>query len=219
MKTLVTAGKRNRYCLQKTMKYPVKKSLGTLAVITLIVAATGLLLPEYLVIPVQGAKISDWNSRSFWFHPWGRSGVHKGIDIFAKEGTAAIASCSGLVVFAGSIRDGGNCVSILGPKWRIHYYAHLKSIEVKVGDMVSQGREIGSVGATGNAVGKPPHLHYSIISQIPYIWRFKFERFGFDRMFYLNPDEKIRKSTPIPRRISPFDQAHDIDRSGYLWEC
>ncbi len=176
-----------------TMKqYPVRKVLCIPAAIALIVAASGFMLPERLVIPVRCASVSDWNAKAFWAHPWGRSGVHKGIDIFAGEGTQVISACSGLVVFTGSIRDGGNVVSILGPKWRIHYYAHLKSIKVKGGEMVSRGKEIGTIGTTGNAAGKPPHLHYSIITQIPYLWRFRFEKFGFDRMFYLSPDERLR---------------------------
>ena len=40
-------------------------------------------LPEWPQIPVAGASARDWNPRTFWFEPWGRSGVHKGIDIFA----------------------------------------------------------------------------------------------------------------------------------------
>lgn len=186
------------------MKFSFKYCFGALAAIAVTIVVIGLTLPEHLVIPVQGAKISDWNPRSFWFHPWGKSGVHKGIDIFAREGTPVIASCSGFVVFAGVIVDGGNVVSILGPKWRIHYYAHLKTIKAKGGDIVPQGSEIGTVGTTGNAAGKPPHLHYSIISQIPYIWRYKSEKFGFERMFYLNPDEKLNDSRIEKNRITGY---------------
>lgn len=159
--------------------------------VALTVAITGLLLPETLSIPVKGATPADWNSKTFWSRPWGRSGVHRGIDIFAKEGTAVVSSSPGIVVYAGTLRDGGNTVAILGPKWRIHYYAHLKSSSVLSGQFIPQGREIGTVGTTGNAVGKPPHLHYSIITQIPYPWRFKAERFGFDRMLYLDPHELL----------------------------
>lgn len=166
----------------------------TVAGIALAVTIAGLLVPEKLVIPVKGATTADWNARTFWFRPWGRSGVHRGIDIFAKEGTVVMSSSPGIVVFAGTLRDGGNAVAVLGPKWRIHYYAHLKSTKVLNGQFVTQGREIGTVGTTGNAVGKAPHLHYAIITQIPYVWRYKVERFGFDRMFYLDPIERLSAS-------------------------
>ncbi|HCE67978.1 MAG TPA: hypothetical protein DER40_10790 [Geobacter sp.] len=162
-----------------------------LAGLALTVTIAGLSLPEALTIPVRAATPADWNSKTFWFRPWGKSGVHRGIDIFAREGTAVTASCSGIVLFTGSLRDGGNVVTLLGPKWRIHYYAHLKSAGVSDWQRVRRGMKIGEVGATGNALGKPPHLHYAIITQIPYPWRYRMERFGFDRMFYLDPLERL----------------------------
>jgi murein DD-endopeptidase MepM/ murein hydrolase activator NlpD len=161
----------------------------------LAILVAGLLLPERLVIPVAGATRADWNARTFWFRPWGRSGVHRGIDIFARQGTPVVAASSGVVLYAGTLRDGGNVVAILGPTWRVHYYAHLRSSSVTGGQFVGQGAEIGTVGATGNAVGKPSHLHYAIITQLPYVWRYRLERFGFDRMWYLNPHELLGAGT------------------------
>jgi murein DD-endopeptidase MepM/ murein hydrolase activator NlpD len=172
----------------------MKKLLIIFTALVLIVLVVGFSLPENLIIPVQGATKADWNPKSFWFQPWGKSGVHRGIDIFANEGVPVVAASSGIVVDAGQTPDGGNVISVLGPKWRIHYYAHLKTLKVKSGDIVSQGMLIGRAGSTGNAAGKAPHLHYSIISQIPHVWLYKNDRFGFDRMFYLNPDELLRKN-------------------------
>jgi murein DD-endopeptidase MepM/ murein hydrolase activator NlpD len=180
------------------MKLPLKKSSFLVAcILVVLVIAGGFLLPEEFIVPVKGATSADWNSRSFWFSPWGKSGVHKGIDIFAKEGTPVIAACSGLVVNAGSTPGGGNVVSVLDPKWRVHYYAHLKTIKVTNGEFIRQGEEVGAVGTTGNAVGKAPHLHYAIITQIPYVWKYKMEKYGFDRMFFLNPDGKLPHRTGI----------------------
>lgn len=173
------------------MKFKWKKSVFVAVTLAIIFLGGGLLLPEKIIIPVKGATKSDWNLKSFWFSPWGKSGVHKGIDIFAKEGTPVIAACSGLVVSAESNRDGGNVISILGPKWRVHYYAHLKTLKVVSGDIVRQGAEIGTVGSTGNAVGKAPHLHYAIITQIPYVWNYRADKYGSDRMFFLNPHDKL----------------------------
>lgn len=169
-----------------------RKSLAlTIAATALCITIAGLLLPEKLVIPVQGATPADWNSKTFWHRPWGRSGVHRGIDIFAREGREVVAASSGVVLFAGILRDGGNVVAILGPKWRVHYYAHLATQKTATWHWVNRGEAIGTVGATGNAVGKPPHLHYAVITQIPYVWRYRPERFGFDRMFYLDPGERL----------------------------
>jgi murein DD-endopeptidase MepM/ murein hydrolase activator NlpD len=168
-----------------------KTGMMFLFIFLVLVLAAGFLLPERLIIPVRGATPVDWNHSSFWYRPWGKSGVHRGIDIFAHEGREVVASCSGFVICADTIPDGGNVVAVLGPKWRVHYYAHLEKIKALTGRFVAQGEVIGTVGATGNAAGKPPHLHYAIITQIPYLWRYRPERFGIDRMFYLNPHELL----------------------------
>lgn len=167
------------------LKITLLKTIAFLAVISLL----GFLTPEQGIIPVKNATAKDWNKNSFWYTPWGNSGVHKGVDIFAKQGTPVLASTSGLVIFTGNIAMGGNVVAILGPKWRIHYYAHLKHGDAHIFDWASVGSEIGAVGNTGNAIGKPAHLHYSVLSLIPYLWRFSITVQGWKKMFYINPTE------------------------------
>ena len=157
----------------------------------LILFLSVLILPENLQVPVQGATSADWNHNTFWYEPWGPSGVHKGIDIFGVENTPVIAATSGLVVFVGEIKLGGRVVAVLGPKWRIHYYAHLNSTDVGFGRWLVAGKPLGSLGDTGNAAGKQPHVHYSIISLIPLPWLMTGESQGWKRMFYLNPHEKL----------------------------
>jgi peptidoglycan LD-endopeptidase LytH len=148
----------------------------------------GLLLPENAMIPVTDATPKDWHPNSFWYEPWGTSGTHKGIDIFARTGQPVCAAVSGLVLFRGQIAKGGNVVLMLGPKWRLHYYAHLQEITYESGLWISRGEQLGSVGSTGNAQGKPPHLHYSVLSLLPMPWRFSGKKTqGWKLMFFINP--------------------------------
>ncbi|NTX26657.1 M23 family metallopeptidase [Burkholderia pyrrocinia] len=163
----------------------LKKLLGLLSM--LLVA--GFLVPEHPRIPVQGASSRDWNPHSFWAEPWGKSGVHKGIDIFARKGTPVRASVPGVVLYRGQFGIGGNVIAILGPKWRIHYYAHLE--ESHAGMLVAKGQAIGAVGTTGDALGKPPHLHYSVISLIPLPWRMTGGPQGWKKMFFLDPGDLL----------------------------
>ena len=151
-----------------------------------------LFLEQDILIPVQDASSYDWNRNSFWCESWGESGVHKGIDIFAHKGTAALAAVSGLVIYRDELKRGGKVVTILGPKLQLHYYAHLDSVGVRFGQWVSRGQKVGEVGNTGNANGKPTHLHYSIMSLIPDPTRYSSQTQGWKRMFYLNPDELLR---------------------------
>jgi peptidoglycan LD-endopeptidase LytH len=149
--------------------------------------ALGLLLPARGVIPVQNATSKDWNKYSYWYFPWGKSGVHKGIDIFAKQGTPVLSSVTGIVLFKGNIKLGGNVVAVIGPKWRLYYYAHLQGTDAHVLEWVNSGERIGTVGTTGNAAGKPAHLHFSIITLIPNPAEITTETQGWKRMFYVNP--------------------------------
>jgi peptidoglycan LD-endopeptidase LytH len=157
----------------------------------LLILLVGFVIPQNLRMPVKGADKSSYNRQSFWFFPWGKSGTHKGVDIFAKAGTEVASSTSGLVIYRGNVRLGGNVVLVLGPKWRVHYYAHLETIETSIFGWVDSKTKIGTVGTTGNAKGKQPHLHYSIISIVPLPWRMDNSKQGWKKMFYLNPIEYL----------------------------
>ena len=158
-------------------------------IILVLIVATGLLLPQNLEMPVEGATKSDYHPDSFWYYPWGKSVTHKGVDIFATKGTPVNSSTHGLVVYAGNIEMGGNIVVAMGPKWRIHYYAHLDEISTSTFSWLSKQEQLGTVGDSGNAAGKPPHLHYSILTLVPYLWRIDSDRQGWKKMFVLNPIE------------------------------
>jgi peptidoglycan LD-endopeptidase LytH len=163
-----------------------------LLVTSLLILAAGYLLPEPRIIPVEGASSKDWNPQSFWYHPWGRSGVHKGIDIFAPRGRDVRSATYGIVLFAGRIEQGGNIVLAIGPKWRLHYYAHLDRIDVAPLSALSVGETIGAVGDTGNAKGKPAHLHYSIRRLVPNVFAIERGPQGIRRMWFVNPDHFLR---------------------------
>tara|TARA_B100000745_G_scaffold40616_1_gene24799 strand:+ start:3697 stop:4143 length:447 start_codon:yes stop_codon:yes gene_type:complete len=141
-------------------------------------------------MPVDGATVADWHPQSFWYEPWGSSGVHKGIDIFAGTDTPVIATTHLVVLFSGNLHKGGKVVLGVGPKWRLHYFAHLNHIDTNLG-LVKAGQPIGRVGDSGNAAGKPPHLHYSIVSLLPRPWLVDFSTQGYKKAFFLDPGRYI----------------------------
>lgn len=172
----------------------MKKKLklkNLLVLLILGIVLPGLLVPQHFSMPVEGATKSSYHPQSFWYYPWGKSVTHKGVDIFAKEGTNIISSTPGLVLYSGELSMGGNVVFILGPKWRLHYYAHLKEIKTSMFSFCGRNEIIGTVGTSGNAKGKAPHLHYSIMTPIPYFWRIDRSIQGWKKMFYLNPIEYL----------------------------
>lgn len=94
-------------------------------------------------------------------------GVHEGTDIFAPRGTPVLAVFDG-DARASSEGKGGNVVYLqgVGPFARRAFYAHLDSVEPPLGtgavQFVTAGDVLGYVGTTGNAEGKPPHLHFGV---------------------------------------------------------
>jgi murein DD-endopeptidase MepM/ murein hydrolase activator NlpD len=129
---------------------------------------------ESIIMPVEGAGISDYDQNSFGAPRVGHR--HKGVDIFATKGTPVLAATRGIVVFTGVLSLGGNVELVLSPGLRFYYYAHLDTIATKKFKWVNQGDIIGTVGKTGNAKFTPAHLHFSISRLY----------FPFDRRF-VNP--------------------------------
>jgi murein DD-endopeptidase MepM/ murein hydrolase activator NlpD len=171
----------------------IMSKLTKLGFILVGILLIGYLLPERVVIPVAGATSASWNPKSFWYEPWGTSGVHKGIDLFAKLGTDVVSTTDGLVIATGHIEKGGNIVIVLGSHWRFHYFAHLNTIDTSAFHFVSRGEKIGSVGDTGNAKGKPPHLHYAVVRMIPIPWVMDTSTQGWKKMIYMDPGEYLLK--------------------------
>jgi len=163
--------------------------------VVLAVLGAGFLLPEPFIVPVQGAKRGSYDQRSFWYYPWGKCVTHKGVDVFAERGTPVLSAVPGIVVFKGHVNMGGNVAWVLGPKWRLHYYAHLDSTCTSVGSWLSLGERLGTVGNSGNAKGKPSHLHYAIRRILPAPWRNTSGPHGTRRMWFVDPTPLLDRAT------------------------
>ncbi len=99
---------------------------------------------------------------------------HTGVEFSAQESEPVLAGADGTVVQAGEqltapfsdrVDEYGNLVIIQHafasyPKPVYSMYGHLSKIEVKVGQAVKAGEEIGKIGDTGLATG--PHLHFQV---------------------------------------------------------
>ena len=171
----------------------IKKILLRILLVFVAIIVIGLLIPQNLKMPVVGADDNSYNHETFWYEGWGSSIVHKGIDVFAKKGTSVHSATWGIVIMATEYGKGGKFVLTLGPKWRLHYYAHLDEIKTKRFAFVTKDTEIGTVGNTGNAINTPAHLHYGIGTLVLYPWRIDRAPLGWQKMFYLNPIDYLTK--------------------------
>ncbi len=89
---------------------------------------------------------------------------HQGTDIFARMGTALVASESGVLDRVGTAGLGGLRLWVKGDSGNDYYYAHLSGFAPGMVDglRVNAGDVVGFVGDTGNAKGTSPHLHFEI---------------------------------------------------------
>lgn len=88
--------------------------------------------------------------------------MHTGIDFVAPVGTAVHATGNGVVEEVKKSYSGyGNCIIIDHGFGYKTLYAHLSSFNVRQGQKVKRGDNIGGIGNTGLSMA--PHLHYEVI--------------------------------------------------------
>ena len=154
----------------------MRKFYKIMFLIAAVVIAAGYLIPEKKAMPC--CTPSDYNHQS----------------------SPIVSQTGGLVIYAKEMEGkAGKSVFVLGPKWRIHEYLHLHTIDTKFLDFVRPGEQIATLGKSGNAASTPAHVHYGIITPIPYVWKVfgsagtcnPPKSFNWRLMFWLNPIEHL----------------------------
>ncbi|AQW52442.1 M23 family metallopeptidase [Streptomyces violaceusniger] len=123
--------------------------------------------------PAKKAPASDWQTPVDKFSIGAAFGLagnlwshnHSGQDFVVPTGTPVHAAHEGVVVKAGPNGGGdgpayGNAIVIKHDNATYSQYAHLSRIDVRIGQTVTEGQQIGLSGSTGNSTG--PHLHFEI---------------------------------------------------------
>lgn len=103
--------------------------------------------------PAVGGYISSYQGSR-----WGS--YHKGIDIARPSNRAILAADNGTVSYVGWRNGYGNTIEINHNNGMKTLYAHLASTNVRSGQTVGKGQQIGRMGSTGNSTGV--HLHFEV---------------------------------------------------------
>jgi len=111
------------------------------------------------VYPVRGLMGNGYGWRRDPFT--GMRDFHQGLDVVAPQGTKVIAPADGIVTRVGPAGGFGNSIFVSHGYGLMTRYAHLASMNVRVGQRVKRGDVIGTVGTTGRSTG--PHLHYEVL--------------------------------------------------------
>ncbi|MEW6218195.1 MAG: M23 family metallopeptidase [Thermodesulfobacteriota bacterium] len=87
--------------------------------------------------------------------------VHLGVDLASTERAPVPAANTGLVAFADYLGIYGNTVLLDHGQGLFTLYSHLDQIQVKAGDRVEDGAQLGTTGLSGMAGGD--HLHFAVL--------------------------------------------------------
>ncbi|TSC70022.1 MAG: peptidase M23B [Parcubacteria group bacterium Gr01-1014_70] len=133
------------------------------------IAALGSELIQDLPIPILfGGSVGDFQDT--WREARAGGRVHEGTDIIVPHGELVVSPTEAVVTEIGYDIRGGNFVVTANPGGEQFYFAHLDRAaeNLSEGDVLQPGDLIGYAGNTGNARGKPSHLHLGIYyNEIP----------------------------------------------------
>lgn len=157
----------------------VQKSNGEIE--SAVITNTEVVKPTVSKIVVKGSKvIPTVGNVGVWYWPtnkpyiitstygwrWGK--LHEGLDISGTGyGSPIYAANNGTIEKAGYTSTNGNYIYINHNNGYYSIYAHLASINVTVGQAVSMGDKIGTMGQSGYAFGT--HLHFGIYKGYPFV--------------------------------------------------
>jgi murein DD-endopeptidase MepM/ murein hydrolase activator NlpD len=109
--------------------------------------------------PPVTASISDVFGTARVFNGETQS-VHQGLDFGVPSGTPVAALNRGTVLLARPLFFEGGFIVLDHGQGLLTLYMHLSRIEVKEGEAIARGQQIGLSGGTGRATG--PHLHIAV---------------------------------------------------------
>ncbi len=115
--------------------------------------------------PTTGRITSTYGPR------WGS--IHYGLDIANRIGTPVVSVMDGRVISAGSASGFGLWVRVVHDDGTITVYGHVDRYLVSVGERVTAGQQIATLGNRGHSTG--PHLHFEVLRNAsrridPLVW-------------------------------------------------
>ncbi len=117
--------------------------------------------PSNIVLdrPVEGGRYSSPFGLRRFFNGQERN-PHSGLDIAVPSGTPVKAPADGVVTIVDDYYFNGKTVFIDHGQGMVTMYCHLSAIDVKKGQTIKRGEQLGKVGTTGRSTG--PHLHWNV---------------------------------------------------------
>jgi murein DD-endopeptidase MepM/ murein hydrolase activator NlpD len=141
-------------------------SLGLVVLASIEEVSTSVKAGNRYMFPLRPMNIATFS---------GGGHAYPAVDIFSRTGTEFVAPIGGFIEATNRVDSwdperpseedkGGLWVSLLGDDGLRYYGSHLSEVakDSEVGRRIEIGATLGRVGRTGNARGKPSHLHFGI---------------------------------------------------------
>lgn len=158
---------------------PAAPDTGSQAIVDITNELEALYYEQAVMMPVNGEIISAYSDGELVKSSGGVWRTHDGVDIAAEEGADVKAMTSGKVTSIYNDPLWGCCVTIdHGNTLCGHYFGLSPALDVTVGDEVSAGDKIGTVGNTADIESDlGSHLHFAL----------KYENQWIDPIGYIEP--------------------------------
>ena len=141
-----------------------------------IISKGSMTVPKIGNVGVWGwPTLPSYTITSHFSYRWGK--MHEGIDIVSSFNSPIFAANNGTVEVARSDKPwpNGNYVIINHNNGFYSIYAHMNTVTVVPGQVVTMGQQVGTMGHTGYVVGNPgTHLHFGISIGFPYRGTYQF---------------------------------------------
>ena len=120
--------------------------------------------PRVVVAPLEGDVVTAFSTdRLVYNETLADWRTHDGVDIAAEMGTEVLSAAAGTVAAVENDPLMGTVITVDHPDGCRTTYANLQeSPAVAVGDSVSAGQPIGTVGTSAAEAAQGPHLHFSV---------------------------------------------------------
>ena len=118
---------------------------------------------NYFILPIEQGKFQKTVGYGMRLHAIKKiEKLHTGVDFIAPLGTAILAVQNATVIRVQHSEKGygNNIILQVDDKTQV-MYAHMDLIKVEVGQQLTQGAVIGTVGNTGTST--KPHLHFEVV--------------------------------------------------------
>jgi murein DD-endopeptidase MepM/ murein hydrolase activator NlpD len=173
----------HQFPIQRITLSPGKAGLQATALeLKQVAALKATLTPDKLwkgkfIAPNKGRTSSPYGVRRYYNGKFANDYYHRGLDYAGGYGSAVVAPARGKVVLVGYEQEGfrvhGNVVGMDHGQGVVSIFMHLSKIDVRSGQMLNPGEQLGAIGSTGSSTG--PHLHWGLyvnsISVDPVQWR------------------------------------------------